>query len=159
MGVQRKWQKQNDVLSSYNSEDPLSELQTNEDDGSVIPEQGGDRFLVQFDLGTSSEQQILVLDTIGARTLGIVRPESDTDKSGPLLQIEVAVGTDPGKLIATLDRQPGVTFAEPDFDVSIARSHVQVAAYDMPSHTSAVSDFKQAVSSEFDNADLQQTSH
>ena len=126
---------------SSNRVDPLSKLQANEDDGDVSLEQGFDSFLVQFDLGTSSEQQILVLDTIGARTLCIVRPESDTDNSGPLLQIEVAVGTDPGKVIATLARQPGVTFAEPDFVVSIARSHVQVEVYDGPSHTSAVSDF------------------
>ena len=156
MGVPRELQRRHDLQHSSNLEDPLSKLQTNDDDGGVSPEQGVDRFMVQFDFGTSSEQQMLVLDTIGARALGIVRPESDSDNSGPLLQIEVAVGTDPGQAVATLARQPGVTFAEPDFAVSIARSHVQVEAYDGPSHTSAVSDFKPAVSIELHNTDFQQ---
>ena len=138
--------------------DPLSNLQTSEGDGGVSPEQGFGRYLVQFDFGTSSEQQILVLNTIGARTLGIVRPESRSDNSGPLLQIEVAVGTDPGQAVATLARQPGVTFAEPDFDVSIALSHVQTEAPDGANHTSAVPDFNPAASIAHDTADFRQIS-
>ena len=143
---------------SSNRVDPISKLQANEDDGDVSLEQGFDGFLVQLDLGTSSEQQILVLDTIGARILGIVRPESRSDNSGPLLQTEVAVGKDPGQAVATLARQPGVTFAEPDFDVSIARSHIQDEASDGARHTSAVSDFKPAVSIELGNTNFQQVS-
>ena len=87
MGVPRELRRRHDLQHSSNLEDPLSKLQTNDDDGGVSPEQGVDRFMVQFDFGTSSEQQMLVLDTIGARALGIVRPESDSDNSGPLLQI------------------------------------------------------------------------
>jgi hypothetical protein len=104
--------------------DPLSALQANQDDGNVSLEQGFDSFLIRFRLGNWSEQQILLLDTIGARILGIVRPESRSDISGHLLQIEVAVGKNPGQAVATLARQPGVTFAEPAFDLSIARSYV-----------------------------------
>jgi len=143
---------------SSNRVDPLSKLQANEDDRDVSLKQGFDRFLVQFDLGTSSEQQMLVLDTIGARILGIVRPESRSDNSGPLLQIEVAVGKDPGEAVATLARQSGVTFIEPDFDVLIARSHIQDEASDGALHTSAVSDFKPAVSIELGNTNFQQVS-
>ena len=145
-----------DLRISFNRVEPLSALQAHEDDGNVSLEQGFDRFLVQFDFGTSSEQQILFLDTIGARTLGIVRPESFSDNSGPLLQIEVAVGKDSGQAVATLANQPGVTFVEPDFDVSIARSYVQDEAFDGVRHTSAVSDFKPSVLIALDNTNLRQ---
>jgi len=95
------------------------------------------RFLVQFDFGTAPEQQAEALQTIGARVLDVVRPESYSDNSGPLLQVEAAVGEYPAQAIATLARMPGVTFAEPDFAVSIARSHVETAASGWVGHMAA----------------------
>ena len=143
---------------SSNRVDPKSKLQANEDDGDVSLEQGFDRFLLQFEFGTSSEQQLQVLETIGARILGIVRPESRSDNSGPLLQIEVAAGKDLGQAVATLARQPGVTFAEPDFDVSIARFHIQDEAFDGAGHTSTVSGFEPATSIVLGNTSFSQIS-
>ena len=74
----------------------------------------------------------------------------------PLKYSEQLAEHDPGLAVATLVRQPGVTFVEPDFDVSIARSYVQDEAFDLARHTSALSDFKPAVSIAFDNTNFQQ---
>ena len=116
------------------------------------------RFLVQFDFGTAPEQQAEALQTIGARVLDVVRPESCSDNSGPLLQVEAAVGEYPAQAIATLARMPGVTFAEPDFAVSIARSYVETAASGWTDRMSAAPDVDPAVSTASDDIHTPPTS-
>ena len=89
------------------------------------------RFLVQFDFGVAPEDLASVLDTHGVQILDVVRAENTTDHSGPLLQVGLAASIDvPAieQVSAMLARLPGVTFAERDFDVSIAKSHFGAAA-------------------------------
>ncbi|NQW49893.1 MAG: S8 family serine peptidase, partial [Rhodospirillales bacterium] len=119
---------------------------TDANDRDLGSENGLERFLVQFDFGTPPDQQASALKTIGARILDVVRPENHSDNSGSLLQVEAAIGADPAWAIATLARMPGVTFAEPDFDVSIVHSHVEAATSGWMDHLSAAPDVDPAVS-------------